>query len=511
MSITYEWIVGGLVNQDLLQECSSLYSNHYGCWSMLAPSASGKRIQLSAARIKDWFASSDASIYLARNDGELIGYAIAITVNVPRYGIISWVTQLVVHSQFRKKDVAKTILFSIWGLSHYFAWGIISANPYAVRALEKSTRRRCSPLRMLKNKAKLLKIGSKNVPYIKEDTELVIGDDLSIINTGFFVNHSTLATMIESVASVDVPWLIGDLKEGWEWFAFTFQDQKQIDLSAQEIEKMLEASDQVTRKAYSLMKLSGCQKWMRHSDKETDHIIEYCQLQPGQTVIDFGCGNGRHSHALSKRGIHVFGIDYIESNIEHAKNEAKGLINIRFSVDDCRTAQLDMADSIICLYDVIGSFADNRDNLLILANISHHLKIGGFALISVMNYEVTRFNAKYTFNFSKDPNQILNLPASNIMETTGNIFDPEYYLVDEEAHVVYRREQFQTDQSFPVELVVRDRRFTMSEIEDMCRSVYLDVVWSRYICAGKWDIPLRCHDSAAKEILILCKKQPMKA
>jgi hypothetical protein len=125
----------------------------------------------------------------------------------------------------------------------------------------------------------------------------------------------------------------------------------------------------------------------------------------------------------------------------------------------------------------------------------------------MMNYELTRFIAKNIFKFSQDPNRLLNLPASQTMESTGNVFNPDYYLVDEEAQVIYRREQFLIGRSLPVELIVRDRRFAKTEIEAMCDSVELNVIWSRYVRAGRWEIPLDRYDPSAKEILLLCRKR----
>lgn len=50
-------------------------------------------------------------------------YAIAVQLNVPKYGVISWVAQLVVHEDYRHKDVSKNILSSTWGFSDNYAFG----------------------------------------------------------------------------------------------------------------------------------------------------------------------------------------------------------------------------------------------------------------------------------------------------------------------------------------------------------------------------------------------------
>jgi hypothetical protein len=52
-----------------------------------------------------------------------------------------------------------------------------------------------------------------------------------------------------SRASKEQQWTLGGLPEGWEWFAFTFHDQEQIGLTTQELQQMLQASDEVTKRA----------------------------------------------------------------------------------------------------------------------------------------------------------------------------------------------------------------------------------------------------------------------
>jgi hypothetical protein len=59
--------------------------------------------------------------------------------------------------------------------------------------------------------------------------------------------------MLSDVTKPHIPWQLGTIEEGWEWFAFTFHDQVEIDLAPEEIETMLKSSDQVAKLAYSRM------------------------------------------------------------------------------------------------------------------------------------------------------------------------------------------------------------------------------------------------------------------
>jgi 2-polyprenyl-3-methyl-5-hydroxy-6-metoxy-1,4-benzoquinol methylase len=503
--IDYEWLQGPLVPEELLEQCVELYSAHYGRWSVLGPRP-GQQIRLSLAQARAWLESTDSNIALAREAGRLIGYAIAVRTEVVGYGIVSWVTQLVVHADYRRANVAKTLLFSMWGFTNHFAWGLVTANPYAVRALEKATRRRSAPARIARNYRELKQVGVEHVPYVDPKTEVDIDDDQSRINTRFYLDHSELPGMISSAVGPGKPWLLGDLDEGWEWFTFTFHDQPQISLRPEEIEVMLRASDQVTHRAYSRMTLSGRHAWAKHTEAEVDNIIRELHITPASTVLDLGCGDGRHALALARRGINVVGVDYVQTRIDQANDVARkeGLRNADFVCADARMLRLDaMFDAAICLYDVVGTYADDSENIRILDTLRRHVHPNGRCLISVMNLAATMAQAKYTFDITKDPDTLLQLPASNTMEETGNIFDPDFFLVDERAGVVYRKEQFHHGGSLPEELIVRDRRYTVRSITKLSEDAGLNVVWIRPVRAGAWN---QDHDrQSAKEILLLCE------
>src|ERR1039457_1739286 len=199
MQYQYSWLPGSLVQPTLLEDLSALYSAHYGTWSRRAPKRAGEPVRLSSGRIQELLAPRDSKVALATLDGELVGYAIAIQTNIPKYGFVSWVTQLVVHEEHRRNDVGKTLLFSIWNFSSHFAWGLITANPYAVRALEKATRRRSVPSRIARNQEKLLRVALGNVPYVNSETERQITAEASRLNTTFFLDHAELPAMLKGV------------------------------------------------------------------------------------------------------------------------------------------------------------------------------------------------------------------------------------------------------------------------------------------------------------------------
>ena len=43
--------------------------------------------------------------------------------------------------------------------------------------------------------------------------------------------------------------------------------------------------------------------------QEVDFLVEALALEPGQRVLDVGCGPGRHAYELARRGVRVVGVD----------------------------------------------------------------------------------------------------------------------------------------------------------------------------------------------------------
>jgi 2-polyprenyl-3-methyl-5-hydroxy-6-metoxy-1,4-benzoquinol methylase/GNAT superfamily N-acetyltransferase len=506
----YHWLPGSLVQSELLRDFAQLYTDQYGIWGDLGPNPGGA-VRLSPERLRHWLVP-DSLVVWSTLLGNLVGYAIAVETELKDRGTVSWVTQLVVHEAHRQQDVGKTLLFTIWRFTDHFAWGLLTANPFAIRALEKATRRRCDPARITRDADFLKQLAPSVAAYITEQTEIIANASESRANTEFFLDHSQLPAMLSAATNAEKPWKLGPLPVGWEWFAFTFHDQDQISLSRKELEEMLIASDKLTRYAYSRMAInSGAQLWATHHRDEVDFIIKNCHLNEHSRVVDFGCGQGRHTIELATRGISATGIDYIPSFV-HAAGERSAAVaaaGAHFREGDCRTIGLAQNfDLAFCLYDVIGSYADENDNLAILSNLVNHTKPGGYVLLSVMNMELTERLAKNWFSLTTEPDKLLTLRASTTMETTGNVFNPDFYLIDRDTKIVYRKEQFTKGLGLPEEILVRDRRYTEAQICDHCKAAGLELVWSRFVRSGKWDTALPHDSTKAKEILVLCRKPP---
>ena len=75
------------------------------------------------------------------------------------------------------------------------------------------------------------------------------------------------------------------------------------------------------------------------TENEVDFLVDVLGLEPGMRVLDVGCGPGRHSYALARRGIDVLGIDISQTFVDLARADAPP--NARFERADARRLTFD--------------------------------------------------------------------------------------------------------------------------------------------------------------------------
>jgi SAM-dependent methyltransferase len=85
------------------------------------------------------------------------------------------------------------------------------------------------------------------------------------------------------------------------------------------------------------------------TEQEVEFLVGALGLEPGMRVLDAGCGPGRHSFALGRRGIHVVGVDLSPDFIDLARSNA-GDLPVEFHVQDVRDLAFENEfDAVICL------------------------------------------------------------------------------------------------------------------------------------------------------------------
>ncbi len=275
-------------------------------------------------------------------------------------------------------------------------------------------------------------------------------------------------------------------------------------------DQMLDFSDRQLEDAYSRMDMN-VQGWTRYTPREVDFVEHACDIDTDSDILDVGCGQGRHTLELAKRGYkHLTAYDFSPRLLSQAEKKARQEgYKITFDKKDCRHLRRKaLYDAVICLYDVIGSFRTYDDNIRIIKSISGVLRHGGRCVVSVMNMELTeRLATNKVDDVRKNPQSLLKLKASNIMQSTGNVFNPDYYLLDTSSQLVYRKEQFEMDGELSSEYVIADYRFTRKQIVDIFNDNGFNVLSADYVKLGSWNTPLSPDDNAGKEILLVAEKK----
>jgi len=102
-----------------------------------------------------------------------------------------------------------------------------------------------------------------------------------------------------------------------------------------------------------------------------------------KSILDVGCGTGRHSIALHKAGFTVQGIDLEVGMIDYAKKTSKEQnLQIPFEVQDMRKINVNKKfDAVIVLYTTFSYLRSNDDIIKTLQSIRKHLKPNGIIII----------------------------------------------------------------------------------------------------------------------------------
>lgn len=489
-----------------LARCSALFSEHYGKYSGKGGGfAKGQPIKMSPNRYKSLYGDRQ-NIFISMcydESGDLLGHAIFLRKEIEGKGLCSWVVQLVVHSRYRNRKIGSRLLLSAWGFSNYFAWGLATANAITLKTLESVTWREISVEEIQKNLGTLERL-MEEIPFVQKDCVKVSSKECQV-----FSNFYPELELSNKNPSLDIyAKRMGELESGYEWLAFTFRSQK-MSWTTEKFNKFIEFSETQLKEAYSRMDMPR-QPWTKGTANEVDFILDRVELEPDARILDLGCGQGRHVVELARRGFtNVTGVDFAEKNLESARAAAlEKKVCCNFVEGDARIFKTGTKyDCVLCLYDVIGSFRNLDDNVRILKNIKLLLADGGKAVVSVMNFALTSKIAKHKVSLSKNPQALLALPPSETMKSTGNIFNPEYFLINKDDGLVYRKEQFSGDDFVLAEYVVADKRYKASEIKELAESVGLKVVETRFVSAGAWDKPLKSIDEHAKEILLVLENR----
>lgn len=130
----------------------------------------------------------------------------------------------------------------------------------------------------------------------------------------------------------------------------------------------------------------------RNTIAEVDFVTEALAVSPGASLLDVGCGTGRHAIELVRRGYCVTGVDLSVGMLKQAEVEAK-TARVQVVWIHCDAAAFhatQLFDGVICLCEGAVGLLGRADEaisqpLAILRNMADALKPNAKCLFTVLN------------------------------------------------------------------------------------------------------------------------------
>lgn len=157
---------------------------------------------------------------------------------------------------------------------------------------------------------------------------------------------------------------------------------------------------------------------------EIDFLVRQLNLQPGNRILDVGCGPGRHAHELARRGFVVYGIDISQTFVDMAR--ANAVDGCSFERMDARTMSFDGEfDAVICLCQgAFGLMTASGHDMDVLTGIRRALKPGGALALSAFN---AYFAVKYFEAAQFDADNGVSHELTEVRNQDGDVMEADLW------------------------------------------------------------------------------------
>jgi SAM-dependent methyltransferase len=212
------------------------------------------------------------------------------------------------------------------------------------------------------------------------------------------------------------------------------------------------------------------------TEQEVGFLVDALDLEPGERVLDVGCGPGRHALALARSGIDVLGVDLSEDFVALARDAAAADgLSASFEVGDVRELAHDGEfDAVVCLCQGGFGLLGGRDEPGAFERIAAALRPGG-------RLALTAFSADFALRFLEE----------------GESFDPATGVLHERSTV---RDEDGEEKVFDLWTTC----FTARELELLAGRAGLDAVGVHGVAPGRYGTAPPTLDDP--ELLLLARR-----
>ena len=195
--------------------------------------------------------------------------------------------------------------------------------------------------------------------------------------------------------------------------------------------------------------------------QESNYIHYLIQKYYGnaQSILELGCGTGKHAQLLATKGYDILGVDSSEHMINIAKKSQSGnKCSIRFLTGDIRELYLnEKFDVVLSLFHVMSYQITNSDIEKAFATATRHLKPNGMFIFDFW-YGPAVLTEKPETRVKRIQNNELKVTriAESILDVNRNIVDVNYEIFLKKAEEVHTMKELH-----------KMRYFFMPEVEKL--------------------------------------------
>ncbi len=193
----------------------------------------------------------------------------------------------------------------------------------------------------------------------------------------------------------------------------------------------------------------------------------------GNTVLNLGCGSGRHDRYLAEKGYKITGVDFSEEMLTLARNEASENGFLDYVKGDVRSVRLGKTfDIVLSLFHVMSYQVSDEDILASFATASAHVKPGGVFIFDCWyGPGVLTDRPAVRIKEQEDENLAITRIAHPVMRPNVNVVDVEYLIFVKEKPQGYINEIRETHRMrylFQPEVrrLLSDNGFTVETCEE---------------------------------------------